>query len=803
MSGWLFELRCGLRALLRRPIHALTLVGMLALGIGATVMVFSWVDAALLRPLPFGEADRLMVLWESNDRGAGEWRMMSWPNFEDLEGAATRFESLAASRLWEPVLTGRSSPARLKGAEVSPEFLRTLKVGVALGRGFSSGDFAPDAVPVVVLDHATWTSRFGGDPEVLGRAVRLDGAEYSVIGVLPPRLDLAAPLVVEPVQVLAPLRLQGENPRRGSRVYRAIGRLAPAATVDAARHELEVLGKRLGGDHPDTNDGWWVETDSVRELAVAPVRRGLVFLMVGVALLLIIACLNVAQLLLVGAVRRQDELTVRYALGARRGRLVRYLLLEAFPLVVLGVFAGLVLGAWGARLLTAGLPDDLAILGGISLDWRIAALASGLMALTLVVVAVSSVGALDPGAVASNLAATRVAGRRGGRLMRSLFAATEVALALLLLVSASLMALSFLRLSQVALGFDADHLLTFQLNLPFDRYAELDAVEPLVRDLGREIEAMPGAGPFAIVSQLPLAGGNMSTGLKVVGGEDDRDLRADLRGVSAGYFAVMRIPLLAGRTLEERDVAAGGEPVAVINHTAAEQYWPGEEAVGRRFTIGFGADVERTVVGVVADVHHEALDAAPRPEVYLPYGQLPYWSPTVVVRTAAPPLSLVGPIRARLQQLDAELPLESARSMRQIVGQTVVQPRLYAVLSGGFALLALLLAGVGIYVILASTVESRTREFGVRLSVGARHGDLRRLVLWQGGWIAAMGVVAGGLSAWGFVRLLASLLFGIDSREPLVFAGAIAFVLVISTLAIWLPARRVMRLDPVRALRYQ
>lgn len=802
MTGWLFELRCGLRRWVRRPHFAFVLAAMIALGVGASVMVFSWVDAALLRPLPYGDPDRLMVLWEDNERGSGEWQLFSWPDFDDLQQAATSYESLAASRLWEPVLTGRGTPARVDAAEVSAGFLDTLGIGVRLGRGLRAGDFAPDAVPVVVLDHATWRSQFGGDSAVLGETVRLDGVEHTVVGVLPPRNRLVPPVVIEPAQLVAPLRLHAENPRRGSRVYRAIGRRTAAATPDAARRELSVLGARLSSDHPDSNEGWWIETETVGELTAAPLRRGLAFLLAGVGLLLLISCLNVTQLLLVGASGRQDELTVRHALGAQRVRLLRHLLLEALPLVGLGVAAGVLVGAWSAHLLAAGLPDDLAVLRQVSLDWRVAAVAAGLLVLTLVVVTVGSVGTLDP-ASAAGLATARSAGRRHESRLRSILAAAEVALALALLVAASLMATSFYRLSQVDLGFEADRLLTFHVNLPFDRYAAFDTVEPLVAGLGRQIEALPGAVGVSLVNHLPLAGGNMSTGVEPEGAADDRELRADLRGVGAGYFEVMGIRRLAGRTLEARDVAGGGEAVAVINRTAAEQYWPGRDAVGRRFTIGFGEPVERMVIGVVDDVRHEGAAAAPRPEIYLPYGQLPYWSPTFVVRTSAPPLSLVAPIRQRLQRLDDGLPLESARSMRQVVGETIVQQRLYAALSGAFALAALLLAGVGIYVILAAAVEARTREFGVRLSLGARHGDLRRLVLRQGGWISGAGVAAGLLSAWGLVRYLGTLVYGVDPRDPRLFAAAAVFVLLVSALAVWLPARRVMRLDPVRALRYE
>lgn len=793
------DLRFALRHFARQPRFAITVVVTLALGIGSVTALFSVADAVLWRPLPFAEPERLVRVW-------GEHRGDPRNNLNPLDALDFRaqvgsFDSLAVLHLTRGTLTGAGEPLALTVGRVSADFFATLGIDPALGRFFGRQEEEPGSERVVVLSHELWQRAFGGDSGVLGRAVSLGGEPYTIVGVAPPgarhfawelerRADLWRPLAVDP-------RRQG----RGGHFVHAAARLAPGATVEGAQAELSAVVARLAREHPDLAPYWGARVEPLHEAVAGPARRGVVLLLGAGALVLLVACANVATLLLARAVARRGEVGVRVALGAGAGRLLRQMLVEAGLLASAGALAGLAFAAAlvaGLRQLGAAQIPRLEL---AEIDGTTLAAAAGAAALTVLLfgllpaLRLARLGRANP-------AAARGAAARGHRLERGLVVA-EVALSLTLLVGAGLLLQSLWRVLRVDMGMRPERAVSFGVAFT-GRPLAADAPAAYAR-LERRLAALPGVEAVGWTSHVPLSGAYSCDGVFPEGSpavSADDDVCAEARAATPGYFPALGLRLVAGRLLDERD-AAGAAPVVVVNRTLAASWWPGERAVGRRLKWGGAAsdDPWREVVGVVADVRHFGLDEPALPEVYSPHAQLPYDNMYAVVRTAGDPAALIAEAARVVREMDPGVPLVDPRPMAELVAGSVAVRRLRAGLLGGFAALALLLCGIGVYGVMSHLVGERRGEIGVRMAVGARSGQVLRAVLREGLALGAAGLVAGAAGVLAMPRLLGGLLFGVEPLDPPTLAAAALALLAVAALAAWLPARRAAAVDPVRVLR--
>jgi putative ABC transport system permease protein len=801
MEALIQDIGFSLRRLRKGPGFALVAVATLALGIGANAAIFSAVNAVLLRPLPYPAPDRLVVV---NHVWKGRPVVVSPQNFLDFEHETRSFDALAVYDTDGATLTGRGEPVQLATGETSAAFFDVLRVTPALGRGFRPGENEPGRNRVVVLSQGLWRERFGADPAVVGQSMLLDGVPHEIVGVAPPGFDFPRGRDFwRPLEYDQRFRTQS----RGAWYLSAIGRLREGVSTDAARAEAATIGARLATAYPDANEGLGLTVRPLHEAMVGKVRTPLVVLLGAVGLVLLIACANVANLLLSRAAAREGELAVRSAMGAGRGRLVRQLLTEASVLGLLGAGAGLILAAWGGDLIQALQPRDVPRLDEIRLDRVVVAFTMGCAFLTTVVF-----GTI-PALLAtrrSSAVALREGGRgllsgRGGRVRRGL-AVAEMALAVTLLAGAGLLLRSFSQLSQVDPGFQSDSALVFRLSLPDGRYADGGAKALFYRRAFESLDALPGVQASAATMGVPLRGFGFGFSFAVDGRPEvppAQQPTLETRVVTASYFRTLGIPLVKGRGFADTD-DAGSPRVVVISREAVRRHFPGEDPIGKRIRLGWGPpedSVGGTVIGVVGDVKEAGLDEAHLAEIYLPYAQKPVGGMDVVVRTTVPPLSLVAAVRSAIHDLDPDLPVARVETLSRIVAASIAQPRFYTTLLAAFAGTALLLAALGLFGVISVGVSQRTREIGVRMALGARSGDVLRLVLREAAMLAVVGIAVGLLAALALSRTLSTLLFNLSPRDPLVFAVAPLLLLLTAVTAALLPARRAAHVDPVEALR--
>ena len=811
------DLRFALRGLLRRPGFTAVVVLTLALGIGAASAIFSVVNGVLLRPLPYdrpGEVATIWVRWPGNPQGE-----LSQPEYWDLREQNRSFSRLAAYANGSLTLTGSGEPERLRAGFMSGDALPLLGVAPARGRAFTAEDDRPGAPVVALLGDGVWRRRFGADPSVIGRKVILDDAPATIIGVMPPGFQLPNDYAGPGAEVWAPLQLDPaiDRSERGWHWVNVMARLRPGVDIASASLEVGALARRMHDTYPNeykpTFGGFAV---IAADDLVGEIRPAILVLLGAVALLLLIACANVAGLLLARAEARQREIAVRTALGAGAGRLVRQLLTESVLLALAGGILGALLADWGVRALVAAAPPTLPRLDAVHTDGRV-------LGFTLLVsVATGLLFGLAPAIQASrpDLTVALAEGGRSGssagrqRFRRSLVVA-QIALALTLVTSAGLLIRSFVRMRGVDPGFDPSHLLSAQVELSAVRYDTPAKVRAFYGELVQRLEAIPGVRSAAAVRALPMTGrleiGDWSF---VVDGRysnpptpADR-VTADWQTLTPGYFETLRIPVLQGRPIELQD-RAEATPVVVINRTLARLAWPGQDPIGQRVLLGGGKvdSVWRTVVGVVGDVRHRGLTATPRPEMYLPHAQFPAGSGTpertlrVVLRANGDPNALAGPMRAALAELDPAVPLVDLQTMEQALGAWAAERRLTMILVAAFAALALILGAVGVYGVMAHLVVQRTREIGIRIALGAVPREILALVIGQGAWLALAGVTIGVGGALAASRLLGRLLFQVTPTDPATYAGTALTLLGVAALAALVPALRATRTDPVEALR--
>jgi predicted permease len=808
MSGLVQDVRHAARRLAKTPGFTAVAVGVVAIGIGANTAVFSVVNATLLAPGPYPEPERLVRVWESNLAQGEPIDPLPPASFAAYRDETGVFETLGARRDGFYNLTGAGEPEALLSDRYSADYFKALGVRPLLGRTFTSEEDRPGHDQVVVLSQGLWQRRFGGDPAMLGRSITLDGRPYTVIGVMPDdplsggRVQLWTPLALDPA-------LAGDHRRRFLRV---VGRLKPGLTQADAQAALSRVAARLERDHPDTHGGWTVLAEPIDERTVGDIRPALRVLTAAVALVLLMACANVANLLLVRASTRERESAVRVALGASRARLLRQSLAESLLVAGVGGALGVWLAVAGVDLLLGLFPTHLgnvAIprLQEIPIDVRVLgyslvlALASGALFGVLPALRAS---AIDP-ADSLREGARTTSGAARGRL-RSLLVAGEVALALVLTSGAALMLHSLARLSKGDLGFDPHNVLTARLTLPEARYDQAGQRRFVARAL-EQIRALPGVEAVGATTFLPLSGWHGDRAFAVEGQAPPppgREPHADWRIVGGDYFAALRTPLRSGRAFAATDTETSPR-VAIVNEAFVRRFLPDGPALGRRLDYRVRTDAEapqwREIVGVVGDVRHHGLVREPVPEVYLPYDQEPLFLVALAVRTAGEPLALAPALRQAVWQVDKDQPVGYVLSLERMAGETMALHRTSAATLVVFTVVALGLAALGLYGVLSYTVSQRTREIGVRLALGARRRDVLGMVMGQGLRVAGVGLAAGLLASLALTRLLSSLLFGVSPYDVPTLSAVVAVLAVTAALASALPALRATRVDPLTAFR--
>ncbi len=789
------------RRLARAPSLAIPLILATALGVGVSTAAWTAVDAVLLKPLPYPAPERLVMLWERALDGSADRVVVSFPDFADWRARSRSFERLATWNVWFPSLTGTDRPEKLLGAAVSADFFPALGAKPLRGRLFLPAEEKPGH-DVVVLSARLWRRRFGADPRLVGRAIELDGVPYTVVGILEPGFAHPEPLYLdEATELWKPLGLAAAAAPRGLRALRVLGRLKPQISPAAAGAEMDAVAARLAAEHPAEDRGMGVEIVPLHDQLAGDAARGLVLLLGAAGLVLLVACADAAGLLLVAAAREMHDTALRSALGAPRSRLLLRALLASLLPTLAGGGLGAVAGVWGARALLARgprLPREVAIgLDGRALAFALGAcLAAALLAGLAPALATRRA---DPAAILADPASRAATGsRRAGRLL-ALVVAAEAALCLPLLTGAGLLARSLDRLSRVPLGFAAERVLTFRLELPARRYARPADLRAAHARLLARLAELPGVRAAGATSSLPLSG--LFDVTRDVGVEPGRTLAAGFRAASPGYFAALGIPLRAGRLLDERD-RDGALPVAVVDAAFARAAWPGRPPLPHRVTLATAAGtVTREVVGVVGDVRHEGPAIDPRPELFVPLAQSPTRFASFVLRTEGDPAALAAPLRAALRGLDPDLAPGSLRPLAELTQAALAPPRFHRLLAAVLSGVALLLALLGLYGTASFAAQSRARELAIRMALGASRHHVLAEALRRALAPAVAGAAAGLLASLALGRSLSTLLFEVSARDPAALLGAPLLLLATALLAAWLPARRAAATDPAVTLR--
>jgi predicted permease len=809
METLMQDLRYGFRSLLRSKGFTLVAVLALALGIGANSAIFSVVNAVLLRPLPFDMPEQLMTVQGRNERDGSVFNEHSYPNYVDLRDQSRSFAHVAAYSPTTAFITGGEEPERVRGVIASADLFPLLGVQPALGRVFTREEDKPGAPRTVVLSYGLWQRRFGADPKIVGQEIPL-GSPTLVLGVMPQGFKY--PLGGDNYDFWMPLSnsvAASDLTGRGSVFLPIVARLRAGVPLEQAQAEADTIASRLAMQYPETNAGQGYALKPLHENLVGDLRPALLVLLGAVGCVLLIACANVANLLLARAAARQKEISIRTALGASRWRIVRQLLTESLLLAFMGGALGLLIAMWGIDLLLAASPADLPRLNEVALDGRAVGFTVAMTLLTGVIFGLAP-------ALQASKADVNDALKDGGRgsseagsrnKLRSALVVAEVAISLVLLVGAGLLAQSFLRLLNVTPGFDPERVMTLDLAMGRKKYPDAARQVAFMRDLLQRASTLPGVEAAGVVNPLPLNGNFDAYTFDFPGRTPfppaDQP-SADRRVISPDYFRAMSIPVRKGRPFSERDVR-DAPAVVVINETFAQRYFAGAEPLGQRIVFTDAPDSPaREVVGVVADVRHAGLDAPAGLEYYVPYYQAPATRVTLVARTASgDPASIAPGLRGLIRETDKDLPLWNIRTMKSLLSGSVARHRFNMTLLGIFALVALLLASLGIYGVMSYSVTHRTHEIGIRLALGARPADVLKMVLKQGMLLAGVGVALGLACSFALTRSMSSLLYGVSATDPLTFGLISLLIIIVAFAANYLPARRATKVDPMVALRYE
>ena len=815
MRVMVHDLRHSLRGLFRSPAFTVMSVLTLALGIGANTAVLSLARAVFINPLPFRDADRLVAISERRPGSRDANIPVSGHEFAAWNEQNQVFEHMAISRGEGLNLTGAGEPEAIEAMRVSATYLPTMGLSTALGRVFLDGEDAAGRNRVAILSDGLWRRRFGADPGIVGKTITLNDQSHTVVGVMPPLPPSLVPDVLLPLDVADDIRAVGRHN------LNVVARLRAGVTLDAARLDVSAISNRLAEAMPRDNAGHSADIAPVRELMVGEYRRASWLMIAAVAFVLLIGCANVANLLLARGANRQREIAIRTALGAGRGRIVRQFIVESLVLAVISGAAGLLMSAWVTDLAPRISTINIPLLETARLGWSGLALAAGISLLTGL--AAGLVPALrssrvDPAWLREG---NRISDDPERRRLRNALVVCEVGLTLVLLVAAGLMINSFVRLISVDPGFRTADVLVVPLDLPAARYPEPHQRRDFYDRVIGTVASIPGVEAAGAVSHLPLGGADNWMPFRVVGRPDPpagQEPYAPFRVATPKYFETLQIPLRRGRFFDERDARQSmpiirwypqqpyppgfdqpqAAPVALVSEAAARQFWPGSDPVGQRIRVLFSPEV--TVIGVVGDVRHNGLDLPAYPHIYLAHNQEPWNSVSMVVRTGLPSATLTPVIRERIRQADPALPI-TVKKMDDVLSLSVGQPRLYAVITGLFGLVALLLAVVGIFGVVSYVAAQRTREIGVRMALGAQRREILALVVGQGMRPIVIGIAAGIATAIGVTRFMTKLLFHVAPLDPVTFVLVTVLLTGVALVACWIPARRAIRVDPVKSLR--
>jgi len=811
IEAFLQDIRYGARLLARNKGFTTVAVLTLALGIGANTAIFSVVNELLLRPLPFPGAERIVMLWEISPEERHQ-NPTSFANFLSWREQSTAFESMAAFADFRINLTGDGDPEEVTVQLATPELFQVLRIEPVLGRGLRPEDALPGAREVAVLSHGLWQRRFGGDPRLVGKAITINGSPYTVVGILPAGFEWhirQRSRTARGAEIWMALTTPTEGPPMTGRYLSVVSRLKPGASVAQAEAEIKAIQARLALASPERNKGTNAEVIPLREQFVGNVRPALLILLSAVAFVLLIACANVANLLLSRAAAREREIVLRTALGAHRVRVVRQLLTESLLLAFLGCALGLAFAWVGIRVLVAISPRNLIDMQGVGLDLPV-------LALTVIVSLVTGiVFGLAPALEATRLNLNdalkeggKGAGGRGARAkrMQGGLVVAEIALALVLLASAGLLVKSFIHLQRVDPGFRTENILTLVVPVAGAEYSEGPRFVAFFREATERIRALPGVRDAGIVNFLPLYGGlGAGTGFTVEGwpppppGEEPM---TEVRVADPGYFRVMDIPILRGRGFTDSE-ASEARQVVLVSESLARKYFPGEDPIGKRIKVQMSEEpVPTEIIGIVGDVMYDSLTDVSKPTVYMTPPDLVYPFMTFVIHTSGDPAEMAPTVRRALRSVDPNQPVSSVRSMDEVMGDTVGRARFNTLLLGLFAGLATLLSAIGIFGVMNYSVTLRTREIGLRIALGAQRREVLRLILRQGLLLTATGIAIGLAGALALTRVMSGLLFGVGSTDPSTFAGIVLLLTFVSLIACYLPARRATRVDPLIALRY-
>ena len=817
MADFLRDLRHSLRMFRQTPGFTLAALAALTLGIGANTAIFSVVNGVLLKPLPFPDPDRLVIFLNVGPNGSGS--AASVPKFNVWREQTPAFVDAAGYSFGVMNLTGGERPEQLPSARVTADFFRLFGAQTSAGRTFTPDEDRPNGGKVVVLSQGFWQRRFGGDPQIVGRTLPLSGDSYLVIGILAPSFNSTQ---FDPfADVWTPFQMDPASTDQ-AHYFTAAARLKPGVTLARANAQMQAAAEQFRARFPQQlgpKGSFGVQL--MQERLVRNVRTSLLVLVGAVSFVLLIACANVANLLLVRATARKREIAIRAAMGAGRGRIVRQLLTENVMLSAVGGTLGLALGMNGIRALLAVNPGNIPRIGadgsGVTADWRVVAFTMAVSLVTGVVFGLFP--ALQASRVDLNLTLKESSGRSGSGFRqnktRSILVVVEVALALVLLAGASLLIRSFMKLRAVNPGFESHNVLTLRMSLTEPQYTKSAGVDQLVRAGAERLRALPGIEAVSTTCCVPLEGG-YGLPFEIVGRpvEASANNGAGWYTISTGYFDVFRIPMLRGRDFTDRD-SGGAGGVVVINQAMAKQFWPQGDPLTDQIVIGKGVgpafnEGPRQVIGIVGDVRDGALNQEPQPAMYVPFAQVPDGVTALnsrltalgwVVRTRGEPHGLSLAIQKELREASAGLPVARIKSMDEIVVQSTARSDFNMLLLTVFGCAALVLAAIGVYGLMSYAVEQRTQEIGIRLALGAGRGQVRNMVIGQGMSLAVVGVVIGTAAALGLSRLIESLLFGVTARDPIVFAGVPTLLSLVALVAVWLPARRATRINPIDALR--
>ncbi|HKG48707.1 MAG TPA: ABC transporter permease [Pyrinomonadaceae bacterium] len=812
MNTLLQDIRFGVRMLLKSPGVSVVATIALALGIGANTAIFSVVNAVLLRPLPFPDSDSLVAVFETDTQRGLQRGSHSYPNFLDVRAQSTMFEHMASYHSGDFIMTGRGEPARLQGSVVTANLFPLLGVSPMLGRAFLPDEDKPtETGRVVVLSHSLFQRQFGADSSIINQAITLDGVKFTVVGVMPPAFEF--PIQNDPVELWTTIAgdAAGDEPvtsQRGAHFLQVIGRLKPGVSKEQAQAELTTIAARLEQQYPDTNTRRSLRMDSALTALVGDIRPALLILLGAVACVLLIACANVANLLLARATSRHKEMAIRSALGASRVRVIRQLLTESVLLSLLGGSAGLLLAVWWSDLLIALGKEDIPRAVHVGMDWRVLGFTLGVSLLTGLIFGLAPAFHSSKTELVDSLKEGGRGTSEGARRnrVRNVLVVTELAIAVILLVGAGLLIQSLWRLRNVNSGLQPENVLTFNVVLPEVKYKS-DKQGQFFIDLKQRLESTPGVQSASAILPLPLSGDRFVISFEIEGrpmAPKDHP-SADFFTTGVGYFKTMGIPIVKGRDFDDRD-KHGATPVVIITETFARQHFPNEDPIGKRIKPGISTyededSTMREIIGVVGDIRNRTLSTEPRAAYYVPQTQVPFSQMVAVVKTNGEPRSLISAVTKQVAGMDQDIPLFGVKSMEEYLSASVAAPRFSTTLLSIFAAVALVLTVVGLYGVMSYSVAQRTNEIGIRLALGAQSRDVLLMIVKQGSTLIVIGLVIGLAGAYALTRLIATFLFGVTAKDPLTFGAVAVLLAMVGLLACYIPALRATKVDPMEALR--